>query len=171
MLIWVLVARTDGAELRYPGLPQSGWPAGYDPRREAWYQDRLPADAPETDCDEPYLSPLVGEWLLPCAQRISALDGRVRGVAMLAFSLDELARRSLLPEVAQAQAAWLVADDGHVLASAGVSAAGPGSDFAGAAGAPAIDAGHGVRDRPQGGLRIWTRIESLGWRYVVDYAR
>ncbi|HMZ11333.1 MAG TPA: serine/threonine protein kinase [Plasticicumulans sp.] len=171
VLIWVLVARADGAELRYPGLPQSGWPAGYDPRREAWYQDRLPADAPETDCDEPYLSPLVGEWLLPCAQRISALDGRVRGVAMLAFSLDELARRSLLPEVAQAQAAWLVADDGHVLASAGVSAAGPGSDFAGAAGAPAIDAGHGVRDRPQGGLRIWTRIESLGWRYVVDYTR
>ena len=115
LLVWIVIARTDGAELRYPGLPASALPRGYDPRNEAWYRAQTAADAPESGCAEPYLSPVNGEWLLPCSERIAGADAKLRGVALLAFSLDELARRSLLPADSAAQAAWLVADDGHVV--------------------------------------------------------
>ncbi|PWV60222.1 serine/threonine protein kinase [Plasticicumulans acidivorans] len=167
-LLWAVVGLASGGELRYPGVAGDLLGADYDVRTQSWYQLVSAAEGAEHACGHPFRSPINGELLLPCVQRVLAADGTLRGVAGLAFSLDILGQRLLLPKT-PALAARLIDDSGHVIVHAG--SAPLTETFEDAAVLQALaQTRSGIVERP-GLWRVYAPVRALGWGYVVDFAR
>lgn len=148
------------------GLPGVGeYPPGYDARTQSWYLRGVDADEPAWDVADDE----SGQGLLLTASvAVRSPSGQKLGVVALDIGIDHATRELVSPGALPARGV-LIDEEGRVL----VDTADPQAGLAKPPyGAPAVVAA--ARDRASGWteegsrLYVWTRVETLGWTYVVE---
>lgn len=94
---WQSIATVDGTLLTYP--PHQGFPDGYDPRAQAWFEQAVQAGAPVWAT--PGFDAATGELVLTAAAPVYGPDGAVAAVTSIDVSvlggIDRLRQRANLP--------------------------------------------------------------------------
>ena len=162
-VVWTYVATTDGVLTGLPGVGE--YPEGYDARTQGWYVRGADADEPAWDVADDE----SGQGLLLTASvAVRAPSGQPLGVVALDIGIDHATRELVSPGTLPARGV-LLDDQGRVL----VDTDDPQAGFAKPPYAnPAVVAA--AHDRASGWfedddrLYVWTRVETLGWTYVVE---
>jgi len=174
-LVWSYVALEEGIHNSYPG--KGGYPAGYDPRTRPWYQLAAHQEGPQWG--SPYLDALGQGLILPCAMSLYGDEGAFRGVAGVEFTFEFVIEQLLdLPTVPGVWETYLLDEQARVVVRSGEQAqTATGTDVLELPPFPIESVARAVREgasgfdevshRDEPALVFYTRMEALGWTYVV----
>lgn len=181
-IAWAMVALHSGSWMAYPG--QAGYPLGFDPRQQDWYQSGLRAARPVWV--RPHADTQGQGLLLPVVQSIRRGQGQLAGVAMLEMSFQYLVDDLMNLEIPGLLQSYLFDKQGHIMVRSSERNRMLGMRFGAFNQHQAIDtplfdqhiAVEAIQHRRSGILRYYRDgrpvilayypLKALGWYYAIE---
>lgn len=175
-LVWAYIGLEKGIHFAYPG--KGGYKASYDPRQRPWYQ--WAENRGQAIWGQPYLDASGQGLLLPCVHSLSLKDHHKVGVAGVELSLEHWLKHLLpMQNSPGIENIYLLNQKGEIVVQTNATKPPTQGDKLVLQAYPYSDiltalkkrpSGHGLINRKNAPdlLVAYTRLNSLGWFYVVE---
>ena len=179
-IAWAQIGLASGG---YVGFPGQTLPEKFDPRNRPWY--KLGKESKKSIWGSPYIDPGSQGLLLPCAMPLYDASEKPQFIGVAAvdltfdFIIDKLLVGGVLPKTAES---FLVDDQGRIVVRSSergkqYEAGGRGNRSIRMPEFPVPEVVKEIRAMASGELELWdsgqkelivyTRLNSLGWYYIV----
>jgi len=117
-LTWIYIGTESGIFRCYPWC--SGFDPSYDPRKRGWYQGAV--ETGEIGWTELYVDAVTGELMVTCSKPVYSPEGEIVGVVGADVTLRTMNERIINTQVGELGYAFLIDNNGKVVARPGLSA-------------------------------------------------